>query len=117
MVRKQREKLHLIEIENLWKGPELTLQGVPKKLGVTASIASSNSQLETLGWKDTTLPLSRPPDCAESLDNSTTNSLLPIFNYQLSYQLSIAYCPLQIANCQLQFTKWPKNISISSQFS
>ena len=34
-----------------------------------------------------------------------------------SYQLQIVNCLLPVAHCQLPVTKWPKNISISSQFS
>ena len=49
-----------------------------------------------------------------------TNFQLPITNFQLpitNFQLLITNFQLPITNCQLPITIWPKNISISSQFS
>ena len=79
---------------------------------------------ETPDWQET-------PVCQESLicqDTLSRNSTLSkkqnrhfgLSNYQLSFfhcLLPITNCLLPITNCRLPMTKWPNNISISSQFS
>ena len=63
-----------------------------------------------------------PPNPYQTKPYQTIPNLtkLQIINYKLPItngQLQIANYQLPITNCQLPITKWPKNISISSQLS
>ena len=69
--------------------------------------------------------LSRHTDLSRHSNLSRYSIHFGMSNYKLSFfllpsannQLFIANCILPITNCRLPMTKWPNNISISSQFS